>query len=208
MPDFAQLVPDGRLTLQALRRLSVGPFSLDLAPGECCAVTGPSGVGKSLFLRMIADLDPHQGGAWLGDMDRAAVAAPIWRRTVMYVQAESGWWAERVGTHFAAAADLPDLLGELGLPAEALDWPVRRLSTGERQRLAFLRAVVQRPRVLLLDEPTSALDDVTTLKLEGICQGLLRQGTILVLVSHDEAQADRMATSRMRLERGRTLEAA
>jgi len=155
----------GALVLRGLRRLAVGPLSLTLEPGACCAVTGPSGAGKSILLRMIADLDPHEGSARLGAIDRAALPATEWRRRVAYVPAESGWWADRVADHFAARPGAAMLAG-LHLPAEAMDWPVSRLSTGERQRLAFLRAVLNRPDVLLLDEPSAALDARSTAALE------------------------------------------
>lgn len=188
----------GPLALRGLRRLAVGPLDLTLNPGECCAVTGPSGAGKSILLRMIADLDPHEGGASLGGIDRAAIPATEWRRRVAYVPAESGWWGHGVAEHFAVPPSAAQL-AELHLPAEAMGWPVSRLSSGERQRLAFLRAILSGPDVLLLDEPSAALDAAATAAMETVCRRLLADGAILVLVSHDEAQAARLATMRLRL---------
>ncbi len=190
------------LSVERLQRLSFGPFELGVADGECVAIAGPSGSGKSVFLRMIADLDPHAGTACLDDAGCESMPAPRWRRLVTYVAAESGWWADTVGAHFTDPTAARTLLARVGLPADALDWPVARLSSGERQRLALLRALVQVPRVLLLDEPTSALDPDTTIAVEALLREALARGTAIVLVSHDPRQAERLAGRQFRMEAG------
>src|SRR4030088_1774105 len=88
------------LLVKDLRSAFAGPFELNLGTGACAAITGPSGSGKSLFLRMIADLDPNEGKVWLNGKERASMAAPQWRKQAPYVSAESGWWADRVSEHF------------------------------------------------------------------------------------------------------------
>jgi ABC-type iron transport system FetAB ATPase subunit len=191
------------LSVERLQRLSFGPFTLRVADGECVAIAGPSGSGKSVFLRMIADLDPHVGTAQLDDVSREQVAAPRWRRLVTYVAAESGWWEDMVAVHFGVAAEpARALLSAVNLPTEALDWPVARLSSGERQRLALVRALVQEPRALLLDEPTAALDPDATRAVEALLHRVLERGASIVLVSHDPRQADRLATRQFRMEAG------
>ena len=147
-----------RVQVNALRRLQVGPASFSLEAGTSVSITGKSGSGKSLLLRMIADLDPHEGDATLDGHACSRMPAPQWRRMVSYVAANAGWWEERVAAHFPVDTDLETLLPSLGIPAEAATWPIARLSTGERQRLALLRALGPANRVLLLDEPTSGLD--------------------------------------------------
>jgi len=62
----------------------------------------PSGAGKSLLLRAIADLDPNEGTVKLDGMLREAVPAPHWRSQVTYVAAEPGWWGDTVQEHFTA----------------------------------------------------------------------------------------------------------
>lgn len=191
------------LQTQALSRLNVGPVDLTLEDGECLALMGPSGAGKSVLLRMIADLDPHEGDAVLDGQRCSATPAPAWRRQVTYVAAESGWWDPEVGAHFAPGTDFAALLPAVGIAAEAASWLVSRLSTGERQRLALLRALRPTTRVLLLDEPTSGLDVESVGRLEGWLQRQMARGVAILMVTHDPAQARRLASRRLELRAGR-----
>lgn len=195
------------LTIRDLKTPLIGPIDLDLAAGTCTAVSGPSGAGKSLFLRAIADLDENSGSVTLHGTSREAFAAPNWRKKVSYVPAESGWWAEQVRDHFTPSADLEPLLAQVGL-ARALPWQVARLSTGERQRLALVRALQLDPDVLLLDEPTSALDPPSVKQVETLLTARLEAGCALLLVTHDPEQPDRLGARHAHLEAGRlrTLE--
>jgi ABC-type iron transport system FetAB ATPase subunit len=188
---------DAGLILERLKSPLRGPFSITFDAGRCAVLTGPSGVGKSLLLRMIADLDPNEGRVLLGDVDRDAIPAPRWRKFVTYVAAEAGWWAERVVDHMADRVAALDLAPRFGLDGALLDASVARLSTGERQRAALIRAIVNKPRFLLLDEPTSALDQDTKLLVEGELARLKREGLGLIVVSHDPAQAERIADRRL-----------
>ena len=182
-----------------------GPFEFEVPAGCCAAITGPSGSGKSLLLRMIADLDPNDGDVALGDHFRSRSNAPDWRRRVVYVAAEAGWWADRVLDHFEPARlDGARALAErLGLKAELLDGLVSRLSTGEKQRLALIRALVLEPAALLLDEPTSSLDQDSVLRTEAVLRDRLGAGVVLVLVTHDPRQADRLGDRRYEMRQGR-----
>lgn len=189
-----------RLRLEQLRSQRAGPVSLALPAGTCLAITGPSGAGKSLLLRMIADLDAHDGEAWLDGRARSRMNGPTWRRQVIYVAAETGWWHDRVGPHFEAPPT--DLAGRLGLPPSIFDRKVHNCSTGERQRLGLLRALVRRPPVLLLDEPTGPLDTETTERVEAILLERLQEGTTILLVTHDAAQARRIGTCIARAAEG------
>jgi putative ABC transport system ATP-binding protein len=190
------------LEINGLTGAPGGPFNLALAAGDCLVISGPSGIGKSLLLRMIADLDENTGTLMLNGVSREAMPAPQWRRQVLYVAAESGWWAERVREHMQPAEDAAALMPRLGLRAELLDAPVSQLSTGERQRMALLRAIIRKPVVLLLDEPTSALDHASTLAVEALLMELAAAGTGLVVVSHNEQQAERIATRRVQMTAG------
>lgn len=190
------------LEMRALSTPLIGPVNLSLAAGESLAIEGPSGSGKSLLLRALADLDPSEGEVLLEGRPRGDFPAPDWRRRVALVPAESGWWAERVGAHFRAEPDPAPVLDRLGL-AGALGWEVARVSTGERARLALARALQMRPRVLLLDEPTAALDLVATEMVEALLAEEMAAGLALVLVTHDPGQAARLGARRHRMAAGR-----
>ncbi|WP_211186949.1 ABC transporter ATP-binding protein [Achromobacter sp. Bel] len=198
---MADTVPVLRLRGVYSQRLS--PVSLDLAAGECAAVTGPSGSGKSLLLRQVADLDPGHGEVELDGVRRSAMRGFEWRRKVVYCQAEAGWWDDHVAPHFTDRAQARALTQALGLPPEKLDALVHELSTGERQRLGLARALAQTPRVLLLDEPTAALDQAATALVEAAMQRCLDGGAAILMVTHSAEQAQRLARRRWRMEAGR-----
>lgn len=191
-----------RLHTERLTYSGRGPIDLDVGPGECLAVTGPSGSGKTLLLRALADLDLHEGLVFLDGVECAAIPAPEWRRQVGLLPAESQWWFDTVGDHFAGA-DLP-WLGRMGFGTEVMGWSVARLSTGERQRLALLRLLAHRPKALLLDEPTANLDADNQARVEALVAEFRAQtGAPVVWVTHDAAQRRRVATRQMRIADGR-----
>jgi phosphate-transporting ATPase len=181
------------LQVRDLRTNILKPASLSLSAGECIAVRGPSGAGKTLLLRAIADLDPNEGLVTLDGRDRSTIPGPEWRRLVGYVPAEPGWWADTVGEHFGEWAAALAFARDLGFPEEAKAWPITRLSTGERLRLALIRALMVRPKVLLLDEPTAALDPASVEAVEALIGTRVRAGLAVLWVTHDAAQAKRVA---------------
>lgn len=179
-----------------------GPYSLNIAPGECVSLRGPSGSGKSLLLRAIADLDPHDGRVLLDDTPSTDIAAPQWRKQVALLPVESQWWLDEVGAHFPAhfRAEGCPWFEPLGFTVEALHWQVSRLSSGEKQRLALARALVNRPRVLLLDEPTASLDPGTIAAVEQLIAAYRRDtGAAVLWVSHDAQQAARVGDRQLEL---------
>jgi ABC-type iron transport system FetAB ATPase subunit len=192
-----------RLALKAVRSARLAAVDLALAPGECAAVMGPSGSGKSLLLRQVADLDPGEGEVELDGAPRSGMAGYEWRRQVIYCQAEAGWWEERVAAHFDDAAAAVGLVERLGLAPEKLQALVRELSTGERQRLGLARALVKRPRALLLDEPTAALDPDATARVETEVRRYLDEGGAALLVTHSEEQARRLCRRAWRMRQGK-----
>ncbi len=191
------------LRVRDLVRPGLEPVTLGIAQGECVALVGPSGSGKSLLLRAIADLDPNQGEVSLGDTRREDMPAPQWRRRVAYVPAESGWWADDTGAHFPERERTVALLARMGLAETILASPVARLSTGERQRLALVRALLVEPEVLLLDEPTSGLDQAAAGHVETILRECLDRDAAILMVTHDPEQAERLARRQLTIEGGR-----
>jgi ABC-type lipoprotein export system ATPase subunit len=85
---------------------------------------------------------------------------------------------------------------------------VARLSTGERQRLAILRALARGPRALLLDEPTGALDSETRALVEAMLRRQLDAGTPILMVTHDRSQAERLAVRIVQVADGRLVRRA
>ncbi|MBW4935896.1 ABC transporter ATP-binding protein [Marinobacter sp. F4206] len=195
------------MTTLTLEKLSVGSLEgvdLSLHGGDIVCVSGPSGSGKSRLLRAVADLDPHEGKVRLDDTSQEAVPGHVWRQQVMLVPADSQWWFEDVGSHFGP--DARDVPGALGFPPEVMDWAVNRLSSGERQRLAVLRALARNPRVLLLDEPTANLDDAMTRQVEDwLVEEIRKRDLPVIWVAHDIAQIERVS-GRHYCIRGHTLE--
>jgi putative ABC transport system ATP-binding protein len=194
------------LQIRDLRTNVLKPASLSLSAGECLAVRGPSGAGKTLLLRAIADLDPNEGLVRLDGRDRSTITGPEWRRLVGYVPADPGWWADTVGEHFSDWTAALAFVRDLGFPDEAKAWPIARLSTGERLRLALIRALMVRPKVLLLDEPTAALDPASVAAVESLIAAQLRAGLAVLWVTHDAGQAKRIAHRLLVVDGGQVRE--
>jgi len=207
-----------RLITEGLRTICGGPFSFSVERGECVALSGPSGCGKTLLLRALADLDPAEGKIRLDGEDRKGIPAPLWRRQVGWLPAESSWWNERVGEHFPISGnvdatsssrffagserdeDVASTLGRLGFEEDVLGWRVDRLSTGERQRLALFRLLLNEPQVLLLDEPTAALDPANVHLVEAVIAETRRMtGAAVLWISHDPEQISRAADRHLQL---------
>ncbi len=205
------------LSVRNLAVNGIAPFDLDIEAGECVALSGVSGSGKTLVLRALADLDPSDGEVALDGEPRAALAAPDWRRRVAYLATEPGWWEDRVAPHFPNVdgpngdgpnGDGPNgdataaLLDALGLPHVLLEQSVATVSTGERQRLALIRLLLLDPRVLLLDEPTSSLDEAAATRVEAMLGERLAGGASILLVTHDGRLAGRLAQRRLHIRDG------
>ena len=181
-----------RLRVVKLSNEFLQPISLSVPSGKCLCLSGPSGVGKTVLLRAIADLDPSHGKVFLGNLEHMSVDGPTWRRNVGLLPAESHWWRERVGAHFAEAQIAE--VEQLGFDAKVLDRRIVGLSTGERQRLALLRLLSQRPKALLLDEPTASLDPKNARRVEKLIAAYRSKHKIPVLwVSHDPRQIKRVS---------------
>ncbi|WP_416885439.1 ABC transporter ATP-binding protein [Marinospirillum sp.] len=192
--------PKPILRLEALSNPLWKPFSLTLRGGEICCVTGASGSGKSRFLRALADLEPHQGQVWLNEQSQQAMPAHLWRLKVRLVPAESQWWSDEVADHFPADVD-PAALEALGLVKEAMHWQVSRLSSGEKQRLALLRALAFPLQVLLLDDPTALLNPAETAQVEAwLMAEAQRHAWPVLWATQDLAQAQRVADKILLIE--------
>lgn len=183
----------GELVSENLGFMDRGPYNFKVLSGQVCGISGGSGAGKTLLLRALADLDPHTGKLLLGGVDSEIFSGPQWRRKVSFLPAENLWWFEQVGRHFSAAIN-ETWLNRLGFAHDVLGWEVSRLSSGEKQRLALLRLLQNKPEVLLLDEPTASLDQKNVVIVEEFVLSYIKESAAAcVWVSHDAEQLARLA---------------
>jgi putative hydroxymethylpyrimidine transport system ATP-binding protein len=174
-----------------------GPIDLRLVPGGWTCVLGPSGVGKSTVLRLIAGLPT---GVDFEGTIRAGDRAPLAGRIALMAQSDMLFpWLDVLGNVLVGArlrGERPDtararaLVASVGMGGREHERP-RHLSGGERQRVALARTLMEDRPVVLLDEPFSALDARTRAGMQELAAGLLAGRTVL-LVTHDPAEAARL----------------
>jgi putative hydroxymethylpyrimidine transport system ATP-binding protein len=175
----------------------LGALRLALPAGRLTALLGPSGIGKSTLLRLVAGLLPPPDGARIAADDGAPIAGRIawmaqqdlllpWLRLRENVLLGARLRGER-----ADAARAEALLASVGLAGRERAWPAE-LSGGMRQRAALARTLMEDRPVVLMDEPFSAVDAPTRHRLQDLAARLLSGRTVL-LVTHDPLEAMRLA---------------
>jgi putative ABC transport system ATP-binding protein len=201
------------VSLSRAGRRVLDSVDAEIAPGAT-AVVGPSGSGKSTLLRLLNRLaDPDQGEVSYRGRPLTAYDPLALRREVSLVPQLPALLDGTVGDNLRYAARLAGGEGDderclalAGLGGEFTPRDVGRLSVGEQQRAMLARALVQRPRVLLLDEPTSALDPAAREGVEATLLRLRHELDIsLIVVTHDPEQARRLGERALRLEAGRVV---
>ncbi len=115
---------------------------------------------------------------------------------------QSASFALSVGEHFVDWPAAAVFLNNLSFPDATGTWSISRLSTGERLRLALVRALIMRPKVLLLDEPTASLDAASVTAVESLIAAERRSGLAVLWVTHDAAQARRIAYRQLVVDAG------
>ena len=189
------------LQIKGISCHGIGPVDLMVVPSECVTISGHSGAGKTLFLRAIADMEPHEGFVFLDRTECREMSPPQWRKAVGLLPAETQWWRDRVGEHFRDVNQ--EWFHRLGFDPSVLRWQVGRLSTGERQRLGILRLLFNHPRVLLLDEPTANLDPENLEAVEQlVAEYRERHGSPTLWVTHDLQQIQRISSRHFRVVEG------
>ncbi|MFD9669374.1 ABC transporter ATP-binding protein [Rhodococcus sp. NPDC059968] len=164
-------------------------IDLTIAPGEFVSFLGPSGVGKSTLLRILAGLERPTSGSV--ESVGARAADPVTR--MMFQEDRLLPWRSVVDNVQLGTRNQRDraveLLRAVGLAGREADWP-SELSGGQRQRVALARALLHQPDVLLLDEPFGALDAITRVAMQQLLERVLadRPRTVL-LVTHDVEEA-------------------
>ena len=214
---LAKVYPMPAGPVEALRDVSIA-----IAGGDYVAISGPSGCGKSTLLHILGCVDAPTAGdlvfegravAALRDDERTRLRLRrigfVFQRfyllpmltafeNVEIVQSEAGVRAP------ARRARTAELLDYVGLADRAGHRP-SQLSGGEMQRVAIARALANRPALLLADEPTGELDEETGEQIAGLFDRVNRDGTALVIVTHNPALAAR-ATRTLHLRDGRIVE--
>ena len=201
----------GSLAVTLEGRRILDNVSMHVDTGRTIAVCGPSGSGKTTLLRAIAGLVPIDAGRV--EVDGADVTGtPTHRRSIGFVFQDNqlfphmnvarnvgyglrvlGWETTRIRTR------VDELLERVRL-SDRRDQDVATLSGGEAKRVALARALAPSPRVLLLDEPFTGLDRPLHDQLAAMVERVLRDtGTTAVLVSHDPADVEAIAQSRIDL---------
>ena len=171
------------------RRLFCG-LSLSLAAGQACALTGANGAGKTSLLRAIAGLVAiDEGEIGFGGVDPSDARASGLHmashqdglKPARTAREELRFWCEWSGGTAKSAAHAAEVL-ELG---RLLDLEVRRLSAGQRRRLALARLLAAPRRLWLLDEPLSPLDATWRLRFAALMQAHLDAGGLILAAVHD-----------------------
>jgi ABC-2 type transport system ATP-binding protein len=193
-------------------------LSFSASTGEILVLLGPNGSGKSTALKLISTiLLPDAGTVQVNGYDTSKNAHRVRREVGIAVATERSFFprlSARENLEFFAALDevpRPDrpvridaVLGEAGLEEQA-NTLVMKFSSGMYQRLGIARALVKRPRVLLLDEPTRSLDAGTTAHFWTALRALARQQTTILLATHNFAEAAAVGDRLLLLHRGQLL---
>jgi ABC-type multidrug transport system fused ATPase/permease subunit len=207
--DGSAPVPEGPLDIE-LRdvRFAYGGVEVlrgvtaRFAAGEWVAVSGPSGSGKTTLARLLTRLaDPTGGSVRLGGVDLRDLRRDGLRSAVAAVPQEPAIFSGSVADNIAWArpeAPMEEIRAAAaaaaceGFASDLTRTLESRLSAGEKQRIAIARALLLRPRVLVLDEATSALDEATEARvLDGISRFL--PGATVVVLTHRRAPVERCA---------------
>jgi tungstate transport system ATP-binding protein len=176
---------------------------------------GPNGSGKSTFLRICALLEQADGGAVTYGENNAELQPDMaLRRRITLVLPRIGVFNYSVSRNVAYALKVRGLphaeiearvnktLAFVGLDRKKSQH-ARTLSSGETQRLGIARALVLDPEILFLDEPTASIDEENTRIIESIIKDMRKDGRAMVIMTtHDHAQAERIADTVLRLDRG------
>ncbi len=186
-------------------------IDLTIRDNALTVILGPNGAGKTLLLRLLHGLiEPTSGTIKWGALHDARAArrrqAMVFQRPVLLRRSVAANVDFALALrHNRSPARRDALLAHVGLSDRAQQ-PARLLSGGEQQRLALARALATDPGVLFLDEPTASLDPASVAMIEDIVQGAKRAGTKVIFVTHDIAQARRLADEIVFLDAGRVAE--
>ena len=216
---------DERTTLISLRNITktfgngehqvqiLKGVNLDIREGEFLVILGESGCGKSTLLNIIGGMDQPTSGSMIFDGKDYAVATEedltMFRRDCVgfifqaynlmpTLTAEEN--LEFIGELSKASLSACDALTSVGLLEKRKNYPAQ-LSGGQQQRVSIARALIKKPRLILADEPTAALDYETSIEVLSVLEDVIKSGTTLLMVTHNEEIA-KMANRVIRMKGG------
>ena len=199
--------------------------SFEVERGQVKVVIGPSGSGKSTLLRCLALLEPPDAGdvyleserlSALGERDLAPHRSEVGMVFQRFNLFQNMTALGNVMCGLVHVRRLPkrearkralELLERVGLADKASQYP-DELSGGQQQRVAIARALVMRPKAMLFDEPTSALDVELVREVLDVMESLAREGTTMVVVTHELRFAHHVAHAVLMMDDGRIVEEA
>lgn len=217
----AQTSDSVTLRAESLGRVVTGKVLVEnvtfaVRTGEVLAIVGPSGSGKSSLLRLLNRLDePTSGTVYVEGTDYRLIAPRELRRKLGMVTQRPYLFPGTVADNLRFGPlqrgkiltndAVEQLLTRVGLTGYS-SRNVANLSGGEAQRVSVARTLANSPVALLLDEPTSALDEASKLGIEALIGRIVNeQGLTCILVTHDTAQAVRLAARALVIEAGRIV---
>jgi cell division transport system ATP-binding protein len=195
--------------------------SLAIERGEFAFLVGPTGCGKSTFIRLLLrEIEPSRGHVLIAGRDIGALRRkriPKLRRNIGVVFQDFKLLPNRtvydnvayslqvIGeTRSNIKAKVPQILRMVGLSTKLNSYP-DELSGGEQQRVSLARAFVNQPPLLLADEPTGNLDPETSLGIMQLIYRINRAGTTVIVATHDSEMVDRMRRRVIEMNEGRVV---
>jgi UDP-glucose/iron transport system ATP-binding protein len=198
------------ISLERARRRVLSDVDAGFRSGLVTAIVGPSGAGKTSLLRCLNRLEePHAGEVLLDGADIRTLDPTALRKRVGMIFQTPILFEGSVRSNLSYGLDgvddgaLVEALDAVGLQGSFLDRDSTALSVGQGQRVCLARALVRGPEVLLMDEPTSALDKDATARIESLIRHLAEGDLAVALVTHNLAQASRVADRALLLVEGR-----
>jgi putative ABC transport system ATP-binding protein len=199
-----------RISLQRARHWVLTDVDAAFHRRLVTAIVGPSGAGKTSLLRCLNRLEePRSGEVLLDGANIRTLDPTTLRRRVGMIFQTPILFQGSIRSNLTYGLDgvddraLLETLDAVGLSRSFLERDSTALSVGQGQRVCIARALVRGPEVLLMDEPTSALDKDATARIEALIRELAEGGLAIVLVTHDLAQASRVADRALLLVEGR-----
>lgn len=210
--DIKKEFVNGELITKVLKGVN-----LDIYEGEFVAILGESGCGKTTFLNILGGIDQPTDGVFefMGKDYSHATQDELTeyrRRNIGFIFQDYNLMPnlnamqnlDLIGELVDNPMDSEEALKLVGLNEKKKNYP-SQLSGGQQQRVSIARALMKRPKLIFADEPTAALDYSTSIEVLSVMENIIKQGTTLLMVTHNE-EITRMADRVVRMKNGKTYE--